>query len=204
MNLKNKKMIVVMMLLAFFITTGFTSFGKVPKDVYRVYLKGKSIGLIESKEELENYINKKQSEIKKQYNVDKVYPPRDLDIVKEKTFSDKLKTTKEIYNEIKDVSPFTISGYIIKIKGLDTTDSEGNKIKGKIQNIYVLDKQVFIDSVDKMVKSFIPEESYNAFANETQLEIVETGSIIQNIYIKNEITIKKSTVPVDKKIYQTV
>ena len=87
MNLKNKKMIVVMMLLAFFITTGFTSFGKVPKDVYRVYLKGKSIGLIESKEELENYINKKQSEIKKQYNVDKVYPPRDLDIVKEKTFS---------------------------------------------------------------------------------------------------------------------
>ena len=191
MNLKNKKMIVVMMLLAFFITTGFTSFGKVPKDVYRVYLKGKSIGLIESKEELENYINKKQSEIKKQYNVDKVYPPRDLDIVKEKTFSDKLKTTKEIYNEIKDVSPFTISGYIIKIKGLDTTDSEGNKIKGKIQNIYVLDKQVFIDSVDKMVKSFIPEESYNAFANETQLEIVETGSIIQNIYIKNEITIKK-------------
>ena len=193
MNLKNKKMIVVMMLLAFFITTGFTSFGKVPKDVYRVYLKGKSIGLIESKEELENYINKKQSEIKKQYNVDKVYPPRDLDIVKEKTFSDKLKTTKEIYNEIKDVSPFTISGYIIKIKGLDTTDSEGNKIKGKIQNIYVLDKQVFIDSVDKMVKSFIPEESYNAFANETQLEIVETGSIIQNIYIKNEITIKKST-----------
>lgn len=204
MNLKNKKMIVVMMLLAFFITTGFTSFGKVPKDVYRVYLKGKSIGLIESKEELENYINKKQSEIKKQYNVDKVYPPRDLDIVKEKTFSDKLKTTKEIYNEIKDVSPFTISGYIIKIKGLDTTDSEGNKIKGKVQNIYVLDKQVFIDSVDKMVKSFIPEESYNAFANETQLEIVETGSIIQNIYIKNEITIKKSTVPVDKKIYQTV
>ena len=83
-----------------FITTGFTSFNRNPQNVYRVYLKGKSIGLIESKEELENYINKKQSEIKKQYNVDKVYPPRDLDIVKEKTFSDKLKTTKEIYNEI--------------------------------------------------------------------------------------------------------
>ena len=55
-----------------------------------------------------------------------------------------------------------------------------------------------------MVKSFIPEESYNAFANDTQAEIVDTGSIIQNIYIKNEITIKKSTVPVNEKIYLTV
>ena len=192
------------MLLSIFLTTGFTSFGKTPHNVYRVYLKGKSIGLIESKEDLENYINKKQSEIKKKYNVDKVYPPQDLDIVKEKTFSNKVKTTKEIYNEIKDVSPFTISGYVIKIKGLDTTDAQGNKVKGKVQKIYVLDKNVFIESVDKMVKSFIPEESYNAFANDTQAEIVDTGSIIQNIYIKNEITIKKSTVPVNEKIYLTV
>ena len=96
MNLKNKKIFVVIMLLSIFITTGFTSFGKAPHNVYRVYLKGKSIGLIESKEELENYINKKQSEIKKKYKVDKVYPPKDLDIVNEKTFSTKLNTIEEI------------------------------------------------------------------------------------------------------------
>lgn len=204
MNLKNKKIIVVIMLFSFFITTGFTSFGKNPQNVYRVYLKGKSLGLIESKEDLEKYINKKQSEIKKKYNVDKVYPPKDLDIVKERTFSKKLNTIEEIYNEIKDESPFTISGYIIKIKGLDTTDKDGKKISGKTQKIYVLDRQVFIDSVDRMVKSFIPEESYNKFATDTQEEIVETGSIIENIYIKNKITIKKSNVPVDEKIYQTV
>ena len=204
MNLKNKKIIVVIMLFSFFITTGFTSFGKTPQNVYRVYLKGKSLGLIESKEDLEKYINKKQSEIKKKYNVDKVYPPKDLDIVKERTFSKKLNTIEEIYNEIKDESPFTISGYIIKIKGLDTTDKDGKQISGKTQKIYVLDRQVFIDSVDRMVKSFIPEESYNKFATDTQEEIVETGSIIENIYIKNKITIKKSNVPVDEKIYQTV
>lgn len=204
MNLKNKKIIVVIMLFSFFITTGFTSFGKTPQNVYRVYLKGKSLGLIESKEDLEKYINKKQSEIKKKYNVDKVYPPKDLDIVKERTFSKKLNTIEEIYNEIKDESPFTISGYIIKIKGLDTTDKDGKKISGKTQKIYVLDRQVFVDSVDRMVKSFIPEESYNKFATDTQDEIVETGSIIENIYIKNKITIKKSNVPVDEKIYQTV
>ena len=76
MRVKNKKLIVIVMLLTLFITTGFTSFNKNPQKVYRVYLKGKSIGLIESKEELENYINKKQSEIKKKYNVDKVYLPK--------------------------------------------------------------------------------------------------------------------------------
>ena len=203
MNLKNKKIFVVIMLLSIFITTGFTSFGKTPHNVYRVYLKGKSIGLIESKEELENYINKKQSEIKKKYKVDKVYPPKDLDIVNEKTFSTKLNTIEEIYNEIKDESPFTISGYTIKIKGLDSTDAEGKKIPGKTQKIYVLDRDVFVESVDKMVKSFIPEEAYNKFATDTQEEIVETGSIIEKIYIENKITIKKSNVPVNEKIYQT-
>ena len=43
-------------------TTAFSS--QNPKTLYRVYLKGKSIGLIESKEALENYIDKKQNEIK--------------------------------------------------------------------------------------------------------------------------------------------
>ena len=201
MSIKNKKILVAILLFSMIITTGFSSFEKTPQVVYRVYLKGKSIGLIESKEELENYINKKQSEIKKKYNVKKVYLPKDLDIVKEKTFSKKVENVEDIYNEIKDESPFTISGYTIKIKGLDTTDSEGNKVKGKDQKIYVLDKNVFINSVDKMVKSFIPEESYTKFANDEQEEIVETGSIIEKIYIENKITITKSNVPVSEKIY---
>ena len=203
MRVKNKKLIVIVMLLTLFITTGFTSFNKNPQKVYRVYLKGKSIGLIESKEELENYINKKQSEIKKKYNVDKVYLPKDLDIVSEKTFSNKLETVQSIYNDIKDESPFTISGYVIKIKGLDTKDAEGKEVKGKTQKIYVLDRDVFVKSVDKMVKSFIPEEAYNNFANDTQTPIVDTGSIIEKIYIENKITIKKTNVPVNEKIYLT-
>lgn len=203
MKVKNKKYMVIMMLLSLFITTGFTSFTKNPQQVYRVYLKGKSIGLIESKEELENYINKKQSEIKKKYKVDKVYLPKDLDIVTEKTFSDKVESIQSIYDEIKDESPFTISGYIIKIKGLDTKDSEGKTIKGKTQKIYVLDKEVFTKSVDKMVKSFIPEDQYNKFATDTQDPIVDTGSIIEKIYIENKITIKKTNVPVNEKIYLT-
>ena len=36
----------------------------VPKEVYRVYIKGKSLGLIKSKQALEKYIDKEQNSIK--------------------------------------------------------------------------------------------------------------------------------------------
>ena len=96
-----KVLSVVIILCSIFITTGFSKISKEPQNVYRVYLKGESLGLIKSKKDLENYINKEQKSIKKKYNVKKVYLPTDLDIVKETTHSNKIKTTKEIYEEIK-------------------------------------------------------------------------------------------------------
>ena len=199
----NKKILFVLSVLVFVFTTGFTNISNKPRDLYRVYLKGESIGLIESKEELENFIDQEQEEIKKKYQVNKVYVPADLDIVKETTFDNRVKSVKEIYEEIKDSSPFTISGYVIKIKGLDTTNQNGKVVKGTTQKIYVTKKSIFTNSVMKTVKSFIPEEDFNNYANNTQSEIEDVGQIIENIYIKNKITIKKDLIPVDKKIYQT-
>ena len=183
--------------------TGFTNITSEPKTVYRVYLKGESLGTIASKKSFENYIDKKQEEIKKKYKVKKVYVPVDLDIVKEVTFDSTLKSNKEIYDEIKDISPFTINGYTIKIKGLDTKDSEGKVIKGQTQKIYVLKKDVFTNAMEKTAKSFITSEAYEAYANDTQKEIKDTGKIIENIYVKNKITIKKDKIPTDKTIYTT-
>ena len=51
-----------------------------PKTVYRVYLEGKSIGLIRSKKALEEYIDKEQEHLKEKYEVKKVYAPDNLDI----------------------------------------------------------------------------------------------------------------------------
>ncbi len=110
MNKKCKGMIALSLILSLFFTTGFTNFSSKPKNVYRVYVKGKTLGLVKSKRELEDYIDKKEEEIKKKYKVDKVYAPEDLDIVKEITFDDKIKSNQEIYEEIKDISPFTING----------------------------------------------------------------------------------------------
>lgn len=203
MNKKVQIAMIIVLLFSVFFTTGFSKIAEKPQKVYRVYLKGESLGLIKSKESLETYIDNKQKEIKKKYDVDKVYVPTDLDIVKETTYDKNIKNNKEIYEEIKDKSPFTISGYTIKIKGLDTKDSNGKTIKGKTQTIYVLNKKIFTDSIEKTVKSFIPTEEYENYANDTQTEIKTTGKVIEDIYIQNKITIKKSNIPVDKKIYQS-
>ncbi len=202
MNKKINLLIIILLSLAF--TTGFTKISTKPQTVYRVYLKGKSLGLIKSQKSLEEYIDKKQEEIKKKYDVNKVYVPSELDIVKETTYDTNIKSNKEIYNEIKDISPFTISGYSIKLKGEDTKDVNGKTIKGKNQTIYVLDKNIFTESIERTVKSFIPKEEYEEYEKDIQKDIQTTGKIIENIYIQNKITIKKSNIPVDKKIYQTV
>lgn len=191
------------LIISVFLTTGFTEKRLTPQTVYRVYLKGESLGLIKSKKQLEAYIDKKQAEIKEKYKVSKVYVPSDLDIVKEITYSDNITSVEKIYNKIKDISPFTISGYKVTIRGTDTKNSEGKTIKGKKQEIYVLDKNVFQSSVENTVKAFITTEEYNAFAKDTQKEIEDTGKIIENIYIENVITIKKQKISIDKKIYQT-
>lgn len=203
MRKKIKLTMIIILIFSFFFTTGFTEISEKPESVYRVYLKGKSLGIIKSKKSLENYIDRKQNEIKKKYNVDKVYVPSELDIIKETTYDKGIKTNKEIYNEIKDISPFTISGYSIKLKGVDTKDVNGKTIKGKNQTIYVLDKKIFTNSIERTVKSFIPKEEYESYEKDTQKDIQTTGKIIENIYIQNKITIKKSNIPVDKKIYQS-
>ncbi len=199
--MKVKNYFLITLLLSTVFTTGFAKILQSPQTVYRVYLKGESLGLISSKVELENYIDKKEIEIKEKYGVDKVYTPTDLDIIKEITYYDEVIPVNKIYNKIKDISPFTISGYQITIKGIDTQDMEGKTIKGQSQNIYVLDKKVFIDSIDNTVKAFIKEDDFDAFANKTQAEIIDTGTLIENIYIENKITIKKANVPVNETIY---
>lgn len=197
---KHKILLVFILFLSLFINTGFSNISQKPKTIYKVYLKGKVLGNIESKESFEKYIDNKQKEIKKKYQVNKVYAPEDLDIVKEITFEDDIKSNEEIYKIIKDISPFTINGYVIKIKNADLKDD--NDKKNKYQALYVIKKDIFTKSIEKTVKSFIAPEEYDNYANNTQKEIQDTGKIIENIYIKNKITIKKDKIPIDKVIYQ--
>lgn len=177
-----------------------------PKNVYRVYLAGKSVGLINDKDSLDEYIDKEQQTLKDKYNADKVYAPEDLEVVKDVTYNENISTTKEIYNKIKDIEPFTIKGYEITIEGIDTTNEEGETVEGKDQTIYVLDKEVFEEAMDKTIRSFVDSDSYDKYLNNDQKEIEsgDTGTVIENIYIENKVTVKETNIPSDETIYENV
>lgn len=172
-----------------------------PKILYRVYLQGETIGYVKDKELLEEYIDTEQSELKEKYKVDRVYPPNDLDIVKEITYNDNIYTEKEIYDKIKGISPFTVNGYTITIKGTDETTEQEGKITTEDKKIYVIDKSLFENSAKNTVSIFISDEDYKNFINNTQPELNPTGSIIEDIYIKNKIFIKEGRISTEEKIF---
>lgn len=176
------------------------------KNAYRVYLNGKSIGLIESKEELESYINKEQQEIKKKYDVDTIYIPKGLEIKQELTYNNKIEFADNIYEEIKDQEPFTIQGYkitIIKENKMQETDEEAqeNKVTTTEKILYVLDRKILEKAINNVVVSFLTEEEYNAYLEKNQPEIEDQGEIIENVYLADDIKIKKDYIPVNEEIF---
>ena len=86
-----------------------------PTISYTVYLDGKLIGVIDSKADFEDYINSKEDELKKKYNVDTVYNPRGVEIKKNITYNPTISSNEEIYNKIISNKKFTVQGYQITI-----------------------------------------------------------------------------------------
>ena len=180
--------IIVLVLIAF---CGFTKgVYKVPKLGYKVYLDGNELGFIESKDDLYKLIDKEQKEIKNEYNVDKVYPPKGFNVNKYISYRDNYVTTDKIYNNIKSGDNFTVRGYKITIKKPD-----------KDIVINVLDKKIFEDSIKNIIKAFINYDEYLNYLNDTQPEIVDVGEIIDSLYFEETITIKETLISVNDKIY---
>ncbi len=174
-----------------------------PQNVYRVYLAGKSMGLIEDADALEEYIDNEQEMLKEKYNVDKVYAPSNLTIEKDITYNEAISTPKQIYEKIKDIEPFTIKGYAINIGGVDVQTESGTETTND-QNIYVLDKEVFNEAMDNTIRSLIDSDVYDNYLNNTQPEIETTGTIVEDVYIENKIVIQETNIPSDEYIYESV
>ncbi len=184
---------------------GINNFGNNPRELYKVYLAGDKLGVIESKKALEDFIDNKQQKLKDKYKVDKVYAPSDLKIVKEITYDKKISSVEDIYNKIEKIrgaSSFTIDGYKIFIEGLEKKTESGTEKKDDL-TFYVLDKKVFEDAVKTTATAFVDEDKYDAYINNTQkkLEGNDTGSYIDNLYINNKITITKGRIPVGDDIF---
>lgn len=169
---------------------GFRDYNEIPIEVYQVSLNGEIIGLIKSKEDLDEHIDREQTELKEKYST-RVYAPDGLEVKKIYVYNPKISTTEEIYEYIKDKEPFTVKGYQITI----------NKDENRQLTVNVLDKEMFTNAVDKVIKAFVDDDSYNNYINDTQSEIKTTGKIIESISLKEDIKIQEKLISTDELIF---
>lgn len=170
-----------------------------PKYLYQVYLDDQVLGVIQSKTELEEYIDNQGSTLKEKYNVDKVYAPEGLEIRKIITYDNHVDKVKDVYDKLSELKPFTISGYQFTIKKeVETSDGE-TVTKNTV--VYVTDASIFETAIQNTIISFIGEDVYKAYREGTQTKIKETGLTYNDIYVDNDITKKQTNISVNEKIY---
>ena len=174
---------------------------KNPKEVYKVYLDGEYLGAIRSKKALENYIDNEQKALKNEYGVKKVYIPNGIDIKKSITYKGKLMSEKTIYKMIKENKSFTIKGYVVTISQKEE-ELENEEVEKKEDiKIYLAKKDIFDKAVRKVLNAFVDEEESKNYENDTQPEIITTGSIIENIYLNQDVTIKEAFISTEEDIF---
>lgn len=245
-----------------------------PNTYYQVYLDNELIGLIESKEELQDYINNQAETIRKNikeyslkldaidtfkkyeasinvenytavdkvnylitnksifnlsdidldnlnfykkeklYNltnneisdmrlyvyknniyehVEDVYVPSGTEIKKVYTYHTDILQVEEAYKKIMSKKSSTVSGYkfIIKSTNENIEDIE----------IYTIDTNIFYEAIEDVITIFVDDEEYKKYKTDKQDKITTTGSIIENIYVEQEITYKAVNIPVEETIY---
>lgn len=164
-----------------------------PHVLYTVYLDGKSIGNIASRDSFESFINVKEEELKKKYDTDTVYTPKGVEIKKTFTYNTSVSSDEQIYSKIISNKKFTVHGYEIKIAN--------NEDKSKVRTIYTLSKSIFDEAIQDTIKAFVDGEQYEKFLAGTQEEVKDSGSMIENIDIEEDITYKETLIPTDEQIF---
>lgn len=173
---------------------------KHPNTFYQVYMDGEVIGVIKNKSKLEKYINDKNKKYQKMYNIKNIYSPNGLEIQKIMTYDGEFDSVSEIYEKIQKLSPFTISGYQVKIN-TDYIDEEDGKTKTKSEILYIVNKDDLKLAINSVIETFIGKDKYNSYLEKNQPEIVDVGEYIDDVYLDNDITIKETYIPVTETIY---
>ena len=166
-----------------------------PNTYYKIYYKGKNLGVISSSDELNDYINENGKVYKNKYKIDAVYAPNGVQVKKLVTYNGKVDSVKKVYDKIEKEEEFTIKAYDFSVK----TTGEDDKVTTK--HIYVTKPSIFKEAVNTLIDTFVGKEAYDSYTNDTQGKITTTGEIIENVYVDDDITVKQEKVPVTKKIY---
>lgn len=190
-------LIVILAISSIFLLGFKITKNKTPSAIYAVYLEGKKIGTVKSKDEFNEYINKQEEKLKEKYQVEEIYTPKGVEIKKLVTYNNKTNTNDEIYKKLVETENFTVKGVVIEIT--ETIDEE-NKIPKKT-TINLLNKKLFDEAIVDIIKAFVDDEEYTAFMNSTQTPITDTGELIEDIYIQETVTYKETYIPTSEKIY---
>ena len=191
--MKKKILITLTLLLTFIFGTGMYLFqvkaSVNPVEAYEVYIDGRSVGFIKNRSKLVKFIDQEQQEIKDKYQVEKVYMPLGVKIQKRTTYNQKFKSEYEIYQLIQKSKLFAIDGYKITIHSK------------KPIIINTLDKEYFVEALNKTIRNFVNENLYDAFIKGETIEIKTTGSRIENAQLQERITIQKTLISTSDQIF---
>jgi len=207
--MKNKKkgwtfslVLIVMLSISSLFLLGFEiTKNQTPYEMYAIYLDGEKIGTVVSKENFNAYISEQEEKLKEKYQVNEIYTPKGVEIKKIITYDNKVNTNEEIYKKLTESENFTIKGITLTIKKEEVED---NTTTEKIIKINLLNKEMFDEAIVEMIKTYIDDEQYSKFMNSTQEAITDTGEIIEDIYIQEEITYKDSRIPTNETIFTNV
>lgn len=145
-----------------------------------------------------------------------VYKPLGITIKRINTYNKKHIDEKEMYNKIINLKPCTIEGYQFRIKRENNNELDINTLYGTLSNvsydkvkksslndmiIYTTDREIFDKSIDTFIEVFVGKDEYQKYKNNEQDEIVETGTIIKNVELEQEITMKKTNISVKERIF---
>lgn len=147
---------------------------------------------------------------------DNIYEPLGINVKKINTYKNKYEDEEEVYSKILDKKPCTIEGYQIKIKKSQEAVLSTSSLLGSIASddykkvsntdteniiIYVTDPDVFNDAIEEIAAVFIGKDQYDAYKNNNQEEITDVGTKIENVYLKENLTIKETNIPTKERIF---
>jgi len=126
-------------------------------------------------------------------HVEEVFVPSGTEIKKAYTYQGDVLSVEEAYRRIMSKKSSTVSGYKFIIK---STNENVDDIE-----IYTIDKDIFYEAIEDVITIFVDDVQYEKYKKDKQDEITSTGSIIENIYVEQDITYKAVNIPVEEKIY---
>ena len=122
--------------------------------------------------------------------IEQIYSPVGLKVEKVITYNPTLVSIENVYKKLVDLKSFTVKGYQFTMTKED-----------KVSTIYVTEKAIFEEAVKILISTYVGNNDYNAYLNNTQKQIETTGSLIENVYVEESISVLETKISMDNTIY---